>query len=185
MKLYVKILTGELIEIEVESPVTKDNILDAIHALCPDWEKHRMIVFSTNQSRNGFDPQSLQDEDMICLFLTEPQYVQIVTGADHQYFSLNVSSQPTFSYPHTRSLFFEFRSKDEGPTEKDTFYYFAKNTTCTSLEEMIRLNTEYPPTSIDYIVDTAKKCWEKIMKHYPSKRKEYMKRLDHIQNVGW
>jgi hypothetical protein len=185
MKLYVKILTGELIVIEVETPVTKEGIMDAIHTLCPEWGKHRIILFSTNHPGGVLCTSLLNDEDMICMFLMEPQYIQIVTGADHQYFSLHVSTKATFGYPHTRSLFFEFRSKDEGPTEKDAFYYFAKNTTCTSLEEMIRLNTEYPPQSVDYIVECATKCWEEIMRYYPSKRKEYMKRLDRVQNVGW
>lgn len=175
MRLYLKMLVNDVIEIDVPSSVTLWQLYEAAHEACPEWPVSRMKLFSLDSDH--VDCASLRDGDWLGLYVYEERYVKIVSGADQQYFSVEVSSQPTFTYPHTRSIFFEFNG---GPFMGR---FLALSKTYYSLEEMIRSSREYAPEYHDRIVEQAVPLWEEIMSTYQSRRAEYLLRREVVRGV--
>lgn len=173
MILFVKLLSGEILEIETEP--TMKSIRDAILCLHPEWEFHPMRWFTMDSGTGEINVNALKDGDTICLFVDDPCYVRIFTNSEHLLFSLSVSSLPDFSYPHTQTLFFEFTGS--------VFYDYSQRHDASKLEAMIRNSHEFPNNQLEYIIKEAQRQWDLIMETYAEKRADYLRRLHVVQSV--
>lgn len=173
MKLYIKLLSGEFLEIMCNPD--EESIQSAIHALHPEWETHQMRLFTMNSPTGEIDMTTLEENAILCLFINDPCYVRILTNAEHLLFSLSVSDCPDFRYLHTRTLFFEFTGS--------VFYDYSQRHDASKLEAMIRRSNEFRRDQLEYIIKEAQKQWSVIMETYEEKRAEYLRRLHVVQSV--
>ena len=173
MKLYIKLLSGEFLEITCDP--NEQSIHNAIHAIHPEWETHPMRLFTMNSPTGKIDMATLEENTILCLFVDDPCYVRIFTNSEHVFFSISVSDHPNFTYAHTRTLFFEFTGS--------LFYDFSQRHEDVSLEAMIRRSKEFRSNQLDTIVHHAQKQWDTIMETYKEKRAEYLRRLQIVHSV--
>ena len=177
MRLHARMLSGDVISVEmdVKGESFIDDIKEAIHAIRPEWPTYVIRVFTTETESGEIDPHQLRDNDWLGLVIIDPIFVRVITGADHSLFSICVSERPDFSYPHTRTLFFEF---DNG-----CFYHFRHRRNHNDLSSMIRQAGEFPEEQLDYIIRETETQWNTIMETYPEMRKRYLERLEIVHSI--
>ena len=183
MIIHVKMLNGDHLVTDTPPFEGVNGIRQQIYRAHPEWSISRMRLFTTDTSTGVIDFATLKDGDVIHLYLTEEVFVQIVTGADHEYFSINVSDTEDFAYQHTRSLFFHYTGSPFSQSE--VFYYFTHRRFYERIEDMVRANTEYPLEWVDQIVEQANEKWATIQQMYPKARQQYLDRFEMVQSTGW
>jgi len=173
MKLYIKLLTGDFLQIDCDP--NEKSIHDAIHMIHPEWDPSQMRLFTMDAHDGICNMSTLEENNILCLFICDPCYVRILTNAEHLIFSLSVSERPDFTYPCTRSLFFEFSGHK--------MYDYSKRHAVDTLEHLIHRSDEFRMDQLEYIIKEAQKQWAVIMETYEEKRGEYLRRLQIVQSV--
>jgi hypothetical protein len=178
MKLIVKLLKGDLLEIDWDPSTGEKGLKSSIQSFDPSWTPGRQQLFMIEPTRFPFDIKDLSEGDCIGLFLCPLQFAKITSSYTHTLFALHLSSEQDFSYPNTLSVFFEFERKNG----EDEFRCFITRKIFNTLEEIIKNMPYITQEMKPYWIEIALPAWEEVMKWWPSLRQAYLDRRARIQD---
>jgi hypothetical protein len=175
MRLYVKMLAEGLLEIEWDPTTGRYGICEAIRVLEPTWSYSRMEPFLLQENACWSD---LEEDDMIGLFLITEQYVKIVPCESTSYYFLHVSSDPEFTFPHTRTIMFEHEIHPRTGGDKfscalPSLHRFS------AITELIVLWSEITDSYKKQVIELANNAWREHRKERADDRFHKVLSVEH------
>lgn len=168
----IRPLDGELLEIDWDPSTGEKGLKGCIQAFDSSWTPGRQRFFMVEPKSVPFSTDDLSDGDWVGLFLCPPRFAKFTASYSHTLFALHLSSDESFSYPHTTSIFFEF-SRTSGA---DCFRCFMTHKMYSTIAELIQSITYLSDEMKPYWIELAIPAWEDVMKWWPALYQAYLDR---------
>jgi hypothetical protein len=172
MKLFIRLLHGESLEIDWDPSTGEKGLKDCIRSFDSTWTHGRQRLFLLEPKSVPFSTADLSEGEWLGLFLCPPRFVKFTASYSHRIFAMHLSSSEDFSYPNTTSVFFEF-DRRQGV---DSFQCFMTRKTFSNVADLIQSITYLPDEIKPYWIELAEPAWEEVMKTWPALHQAYLDR---------
>lgn len=160
MRLYVKSLAHDLLEIDWNPLTGPQGIREAIHEVEPSWSLTRLEPFLPREDMVWAE---LEEDDCIGLLLSKEWYVKIIRYEDTFHFFIHASSNPQFSYPDTHTIMFEHTRHPRADAER---FSTGSGKHFLSLYDFVMALDEFDYASRRQIAELAEREWKRHFRNH-------------------